>query len=106
MSHGLHGLVLDVIRRCDGIVHKDLYAGVCLTGGTTDMQGLFERVSSGLMEKYPRVRVLAATGSHERKYCAWTGGSILGTFSEFQKMWFSKSEYEENGTAFVHRKCP
>lgn len=105
-SNGLSGLVIDVIRRCDPALHKDLYAGVCLTGGTTDMTGLFERVSTGLMHQYPRVRVLAASGSHERKYCAWTGGSILGTFSEFQKMWFSKSEYEENGTVFVHRKCP
>lgn len=105
-SHGLHNLVMDAIHRCDGAVHRDMYAGVCLTGGTSDMAGLFERLSYGLVKRYHKVRVLAATGSHERKYCAWTGGSILGTFSEFQKMWFSRSEYEENGTAFVHRKCP
>lgn len=104
-SVGLHNLVMDAIHRCDATLHRDMYAGVCLTGGTSDIPGLFERLSYGLMEKYHKVRVLAATGSNERKYCAWTGGSILGTFSEFQKMWFSRSEYDENGTAFVHRKC-
>lgn len=105
-SNGLHSLVVDAIRRCDQSIHRDMYAGVCLTGGTSDMAGLFERLSTGLMEMYYKVRVLAATGSHERKYCAWTGGSILATFSEFQKMWFSRSEYDENGASFVHRKCP
>lgn len=104
-SIGLHGLVVDAIRRCPEAIHRDMYAGVCLTGGTSDMHGLFERLSYGLQETYHKVRVLAATGSHERKYCAWTGGSILATFSEFQKMWFSKGEYDENGSSFVHRKC-
>lgn len=104
-SQGLHGLVIDAIKLCDSGVHRDMYAGVCLTGGTSDMGGLFERLSFGLLEMYHKVRVLAATGSHERKYCAWTGGSILATFPEFQKMWFSRSEYEENGSSFVHRKC-
>lgn len=105
-SDGLHGLVIDAIRKVDHQLHRDMYAGVCLTGGSSNMGGLFERLSVGLMERYPKVRVLAATGAHERKYCTWTGGSILATFSEFQKMWFSKSEYDENGVAFVHRKCP
>lgn len=105
-SDGLHGLVLDALRRCDATLHRDMLAGVCLTGGASDMNGLFERLSVGLMRNYHKVRVLAATGSHERKYCAWTGGSILATFSEFQKSWFSRSEYDENGTAFIHRKCP
>lgn len=105
MSAGLHGLVVDAIRACHEGVHRDMYAGVCLTGGVSDTGGLFERLSFGLQETYHKVRVLAATGSRERKYCAWTGGSILSTFREFQKMWFSRSEYEENGSSFVHRKC-
>lgn len=104
-SDGLHGLVVDAIKMCDSAIHRDMYAGVCLTGGTSDMSGLFERLSYGLMETYHKVRILAATGSSERKYCAWTGGSILGTFSEHQKNWFSRGEYEENGSSFIHRKC-
>jgi actin-like protein 6A len=103
-SRGVDGLVLDAIRLCDTSTHRDMYAGVCLTGGASDMGGVYERLTSGLAEAYHKVRVLAATGSMERKYCAWTGGSILGTFSEFQRMWMSKSEYEENGASFVHKK--
>lgn len=105
VSNGLHGLVVDAIKMCDASIQRDMYAGVCLTGGTSDMSGLFERLSYGLMEWYHKVRILAATGSLERKYCAWTGGSILATFTEHQKNWFSRSEYEENGSTFIHRKC-
>lgn len=105
VSNGLHGLVVDAIKMCDTSIQRDMYAGVCLTGGMSDMSGLFERLSYGLMEWYHKVRILAAPGSLERKYCAWTGGSILATFTEHQKNWFSRSEYEENGSSFVHRKC-
>lgn len=104
-SNGLHGLVVDAIKMCDPSIHRDMYAGVCLTGGTSDLSGLFERLSFGLMEKYHKVRILAATKSLERKYCAWTGGSILATFSEHQKNWLSRSEFDENGSSFIHRKC-
>lgn len=103
-SQGVDGLVLDAVRLCDSSTHRDMYAGVCLTGGTSDMGGVYERISTGLAETYHKVRVLAATGSMERKYCAWTGGSILGTFSEFQRFWMSKKDYEESGSSFVHRR--
>lgn len=105
VSNGLHGLVVDAIKMCDTSIQRDMYAGVCLTGGMSDMSGLFERLSYGLMEWYHKVRILAAPGSLERKYCAWTGGSILATFTEHQKSWFSRGEYEENGSSFIHRKC-
>lgn len=104
-SDGLAGLVVDAIKMCDQAVHRDLYAGVCLTGGTSDMDSLYERLNAGLVEKYHKVRILAAAGSNERKYCGWTGGSILATFSEHQKNWLSRSEFDENGSSFIHRKC-
>lgn len=104
-SAGVDGLVLDAVRACDASTHRDMYAGVCLTGGTSDIAGLYERISTGLAKTYHKVRVLAATGSMERKYCAWTGGSILGTFSEFQRHWISKGDYEETGASIVHRQA-
>jgi len=57
--------------------------------------GLFERLSGELMGHHFRARVLAASGVPERRFCTWTGGSILATFTDFQKMWVSKEDYEE-----------
>lgn len=105
-SKGMAGLVMDAIHGLDGSLQRDMFAGVCLTGGSSNLPGLYERISQELLQRYNKARVLAATGRHERMFCTWTGGSILATFSEFQSKWFSKSEYEENGASFVHKKCP
>jgi len=94
-SAGLSGLVLDALRSAEPGTHKDLWAGICLTGGTSNLGGLFERLSGELMGHHFRARVLAASGVPERRFCTWTGGSILATFTDFQKMWVSKADYEE-----------
>lgn len=41
----------------------------------------------------------------ERKYSVWIGGSILASLSTFQQMWITRSEYDEQGSGIVHRKC-
>lgn len=105
-SAGLSGLVLDALRSADQSTHKDLWAGICLTGGTSNLGGLFERLSGELMGHHFRARVLAASGVPERRFCTWTGGSILATFTDFQRMWVSKADYEEHGPAFLHRTGP
>ncbi|KAA8494485.1 Actin-related protein 4 [Porphyridium purpureum] len=103
--NGLSDLVKAAIERCDASMHRDLYSSVCLTGGCSNFPGLFERLGNELMYITNRVRVIAAQGKQERRYCAWTGGSILATFSEFQRLWFSRTEYEEHGAPFIHKKC-
>ena len=43
----------------------------------------------------------------DRKYSCWLGGAILSLIDKFDKnhMWISKREWEEHGSALVHRKC-
>ncbi|KAK1858319.1 hypothetical protein I4F81_000928 [Pyropia yezoensis] len=102
----VRGLVLDALRSAEPSTHKDLWAGICLTGGTSNLGGLFERLSGELMGHHFRARVLAASGVPERRFCTWTGGSILATFTDFQRMWVSKADYEEHGPAFLHHTGP
>jgi len=105
-SAGLSGLVQDTISRCDPSQHRDLLSSICLTGGASVTAGVFERLYAELNMRLGRPpKLIAAAGGPERRYCSWTGGSILATFSEFQKLWFSKEEYDENGASFVHKKC-
>jgi hypothetical protein len=46
----------------------------------------------------PRVRVMAAGNTVERRYAGWLGGSILASLGSFHQLWVSKKEYEEHGT--------
>ena len=41
----------------------------------------------------------------DRGYCAWIGGGILSGLDAFDEMWITREEYDEYGSAIVHKKC-
>ena len=45
--------------------------------------------------------------SSERQFSAWIGGSIVASLDNFQYMWVSKQEFDENGKNLlaVDSKC-
>jgi actin len=53
-------------------------------------------------EEGTKVSVVA---SSDRKYSVWIGASIFSTLSTFPSLIVSKQEYQEEGSAAVHRKC-
>lgn len=53
-----------------------------------------------------RLKIVAVTGTGERRFGAWIGGSILASLGSFQQLWISKQEYEESGKSQIERKCP
>ncbi|KAL3512278.1 hypothetical protein ACH5RR_024995 [Cinchona calisaya] len=106
---GLPQMVLESINKCDVDIRRELFSSILLAGGTASMQQLKERLEKDLLEESPqaaRVKVLASGNATERRFSVWIGGSILASLGSFQQMWFSKSEFEENGASYVQRKCP
>eukprot|EP01126_Amoeba_proteus_P035578 TRINITY_DN3591_c0_g1_i4.p1 TRINITY_DN3591_c0_g1~~TRINITY_DN3591_c0_g1_i4.p1 ORF type:complete len:328 (-),score=74.99 TRINITY_DN3591_c0_g1_i4:199-1182(-) len=100
-------MVSGCISHCDVDLHKELYGGVIVTGGTSLFPGFVERVQKSI---HPpnifKLKVIAPMESIERRFSSWIGGSILGSLGSMHAMWISKSEYEEYGTNMVERKCP
>ncbi|KAK3015434.1 hypothetical protein RJ639_006144 [Escallonia herrerae] len=108
-ARGLPQMVIESINKCDVDIRRELFSSVLLAGGTASMQQLKERLEKDLLEESPqaaRVKVLASGNATERRFSVWIGGSILASLGSFQQMWFSKSEYEEHGAAYIQRKCP
>ncbi|XP_077236417.1 actin-like isoform X2 [Tasmannia lanceolata] len=102
---GVHEIVFKSIMKCDVDIRREMYGNVVLSGGTTMLPGLPNRLAKELSSLAPasvRVRVVAPP---ERKYSVWIGGSILASLSTFQQMWISKEEYMESGSSIVHMKC-
>jgi actin-related protein len=88
-------------------IRAELYSNIILSGGTTMLPGLPERLTREIQKLAPsatsqKVKVIAMP---ERKFSVWVGGSILSSLSNFQVMWITKSEYDESGPQIVHRKC-
>jgi len=106
-SEGIYKLTFTSIMSCDIDIRKDLYKNIVLSGGTTMVRGLPERLEKEVRALAPKtmsshVKIIAPP---ERKYAVWIGGSVLSSLSTFEEMWVTKEEYEEAGVSIVHRKC-
>lgn len=112
LRSALPALVAESIARCDVDARRELYSGVVLTGGTSLLPSLRERLERDLADGAAgavpgaRVKVVAPTGGVERRFGPWIGGSILASLGSFQQMWMSKQEYDEHGASLIHRKSP
>lgn len=102
-------VVTTSVGMCDIDIRPSLYSGVIVVGGNTLLNGFTDRLNRDLSTKTPpsmRLKIIAATGTAERRFSSWIGGSILASLGSFQQMWISKQEYEEGGKGCVERKCP
>ncbi|KAK8535363.1 hypothetical protein V6N12_056884 [Hibiscus sabdariffa] len=104
-SGGLHEILVRSIRRCDMDVRREMFGNVVLSGGTTLMSGLADRLAKEVSSSAPPGVSVRVAAPPDRKYSVWIGGSILASLSTFEQMWITKEEYMESGSSIVHMKC-
>ncbi|KAK5579669.1 hypothetical protein RB653_009354 [Dictyostelium firmibasis] len=105
-SSGIHETIYNSIMKCDVDIHKDLFGNVVLSGGTTMLPGIADRMCKELSALAPSTMKIKIITPPDRKYSAWVGGSILAEhFLTFQENWIHKEEYDKSGPLIVHRKC-
>jgi actin len=102
---GVRDMVLQSIRKSDSDIHSGLYGSMLLSGGTTMLAGMAARMTQEITAMAPSGMKVKVVAPPERKHFAWIGGSIQGCMSAFQTIWIAKEEYDEHGSAIVHRKC-
>ena len=95
------------VNSIDTDVKGQLLANIVVTGSTSLMHELLDRVNFELQSMYPgpKVRLSAPGNMIERKFASWIGGSILASLGTFHQMWVSKKEYEEHGPGIVEKRC-
>ncbi|CAN8065703.1 unnamed protein product [Agarophyton chilense] len=102
-------LAFQAISACDVDLRRDLYNSLVITGGTSLIPGLVERITrevSILTPQAYKLKVYAPQNYIERTCASWIGGSIISSLGTFQQAWISKAEYEEHGAMIATRKCP
>ncbi len=104
-SKGIHVATYDSIMKCDVDIRKDLYANIVLSGGTTLFPGINTRLNKEITSLAPPTMAVKIIAPSERKYSAWSGGSLLAASGDFEERWVTKEEYAKNGYSIVHSKC-
>ncbi|KAK2838177.1 hypothetical protein Q5P01_015389 [Channa striata] len=104
-SDGVHKMLYDSVMTCDVNVRDHLFAHTVLTGGTTMIPSMADRMQKEINALAPPTVEINIVAPSDRKYSVWVGGSMLASLSTFKQMWISKQEYHESGPAIVHRKC-
>lgn len=103
-SPGVHETLYNSIMACDIDLRKELYKNIVMSGGSTMINGLPERISSEVKALAPESIEVNVIAPAERKYAVWIGGSILASLSSFQKCWINASTYEEGGEELLKTK--
>jgi actin len=101
---GIDKMLFDTIIKCDVDFHKDLYANIVLSGGTTMYEGLADRLNkeiTSLAKPTMKVKIVAPP---ERINAVWVGGSVLASLATFPEIVITKEEFDEAGAQIVHRK--
>jgi len=111
----LHVLVHDTIKDCDMDVRMDLCDNIILSGGTTLIPGLAERLEKEVQAMMPMNARVRVSAPDDRYLAVWLGASILSSLSTFDRSWvYAKSDphasppvlgYDEYGPRLVHMMC-
>lgn len=98
-SVGVTDLIQNVLENLDIDLKPQLANNIVLTGSTTLIPRLNERLNNELSLLNPslKIRVHSAGNTTERKYASWIGGSILSSLGTFHQLWVSKAEYDDVG---------
>eukprot|EP01130_Rhizamoeba_saxonica_P016733 TRINITY_DN7790_c0_g2_i1.p1 TRINITY_DN7790_c0_g2~~TRINITY_DN7790_c0_g2_i1.p1 ORF type:complete len:369 (+),score=74.84 TRINITY_DN7790_c0_g2_i1:1-1107(+) len=102
---GIAQLCADTIKDCDMDIRSHLYRNIVLSGGTTLIDGLGDRLLKDIMNLVPRTLRVKVVTPPQRNFSVWTGGSVLANLPTFETICIAKDDYDEIGKDIVHRKC-
>jgi len=103
-SSGIHEVLFESISRSPIDIRKTLYHNTILSGGSTLMEGIEERLTKEMTTFAPSTMDVRIVAPQNRQHLTWIGGSIMATLSSFFDMCMTRDEYFENGPELIHHK--
>jgi len=100
---GLHALIYHSIMEAGIDMRVELARSILLTGGTSMLPGLAQRIEKELAVLAPSQKwEINVIVPNDRKYSAWIGGAILASMENFEKLCVTKEMWDEIGVSIVH----
>lgn len=100
---GVADVLVTSIMKSDLDLRSKLFSQVVLAGGSTLFTGFGDRMLYEVRSRAPSHTRIRISAPPERIHSAYVGGSILASLATFKSMWVSRAEYEEHGSAILHR---
>ena len=100
-------MIFDSIQEVDVNLRNSFLSNIVLGGGNTMITNFPERLKNELNKiyKFPDDKnSIKINAQNERLYSAWIGASVVCSISNFQQMWISKNDYEEEGANIINKK--
>lgn len=101
---GIHKIAAQSILESGRDTQKELAGNIVLSGGSMSFPGMCCRIEEELQKLLPSSMKAAVKLVKNPMYAAFTGGSIVASMPDLQETFMSRSEYDENGAAFIHKK--
>ncbi|MEM8962860.1 MAG: actin family protein [Acidobacteriota bacterium] len=108
MNHAIPGIqqaAVNSIMASDESVRAELFDNIFLSGGTSLLSGLGERMQAEVAAVAPSGATVNVTTAPDGRYAPWIGGSRLVSSPSFEDRWISQDEYGQHGDEVVHSKC-
>ncbi|XP_063078832.1 uncharacterized protein LOC134468856 isoform X2 [Engraulis encrasicolus] len=105
--YGMHESLFKSILHSDIDLRRSFVGNIVLSGGTTLLTGLPERLQRELQDMVPPdlAEAVRVTSPKDRDFSVWSGGAVLANLPAFSSTWIGQDEYEEFGPQIVFRKC-
>jgi actin len=126
---GLSKSVYESLVLCDDSVLGELKSNIIISGGSSMLAGLGDRLTNDLNAMFSSrtvnidekeaamrateipIRVMPSSFykesgyTNQRKHAAWQGGSIFSSFESFKQLRVTRQEFEEGAEASLLAKC-
>ena len=95
---GLHDLVWKAIQACPIDQRRLLLRNIYLSGGTSLLPGLQERLKAEISTLAPSGNTVEVHASENRQHAAFLGGAVLAGLSSFSETVITQEEWESKGS--------
>jgi centractin len=102
-ASGVADVLIDSIMKSDIDLRSTLFSQIVLSGGSTLTPGFGDRLLHELRSRSPAHTKIRISAPPDRINSTFVGGSILASLATFKSMWVSRADYEEHGSAILHR---
>ena len=84
------------VMKCNSAIRRQLYSYIVLSGGTTLIPGIKDRLQRELSKLAPSDYKVNIVAPANRQFTSFIGASIVSSLEIFSNMWYTKADYDES----------